>query len=379
MQVDLSNLLLKCAHCKLCYAGREIFLPICPSAQKYGFEAFRSSGRSALVKSLLEGRLEFSPKLAEIFYACTVCGACAEQCPLGYDAVTVFEAIRAEIVKRGFGPLPRQKVFVESIIKNHNPYREPHEKRTSWIPKTLNVKKKAEILYFVGCTSSYRTKNIAEATVNVLERLKIDFCISPEEWCCGSPAIRVGVLDIVDELLRHNLKLIKEAGVKKVIFSCAGCYRTFKKDYPRFFKELDFEILHVSEFLSQLIEKEKIKMKEYNKTITYHDPCHLGRHCDIYDPPREILNSIPKVRLLEMPRNRENSWCCGAGGGVKSGLPQFALETGIERVKEAEETGAEILVSTCPFCYRNLVDACKSYEPKITVADLMEILSKVLQ
>ncbi|MDD1779511.1 MAG: hypothetical protein LUQ65_15215, partial [Candidatus Helarchaeota archaeon] len=283
-------------------------------------------------------------------------------------------------VSQGFGPLENQKAFEGNIAADHNPYKEAHAKRTAWVKEALKLKETADVLYFVGCTSSYREAEIASNMLHIMTNSAIDVTVSKEEWCCGSPLIRTGQLKTVKELAEHNLEIIKKSGAKTVVFSCAGCYRTFKEDYPTLGIEPKVELLHVTDYLVKLIKDGKIKFKEGAPAIkvTYHDPCHIGRHCGIYNSPREILKSIPGVELVEMRRNKEFAWCCGAGGGVKSGLKDWALEIATERIKEAEETGAQLLISACPFCKRNLMDAIKACKSKLKFMDITEFVNSRL-
>jgi heterodisulfide reductase subunit D len=204
--------------------------------------------------------------------------------------------------------------------------------------------------------------------------------LSPEEWCCGSPALRVGKRELFAEIAKHNSEAIKKAGIKRIVTSCAGCYRTLKIDYPEFVGKLPVEIVHTSELLANLIKDGRLKLKGViSETVTYHDPCHLGRHCGVYEPPRDVLKSIQGITYVELPRNRQSAWCCGAGGGVKSGYPDFALWTAKDRLKEVEVAGAKALVSTCPFCATNFKDTIKDTTSKLKFYDLTELVLKALQ
>ncbi|MHA1294670.1 MAG: (Fe-S)-binding protein, partial [Promethearchaeota archaeon] len=193
-----------------------------------------------------------------------------------------------------------------------------------------------------------------------------------------SPLIRTGQLDPVQDFINYNIAQIKKAGASKVVTSCAGCYRTLLKDYEKFGAGLDMEVYHTGELIKKLLDEKKIKIKsKYNKVITYHDPCHLGRHMGIYEIPREIIRAIPGVKLIEMGRNRNHAWCCGAGGGVKIGYPDWALEISKERLEEAKKTGARILTSMCPFCKTNLSDSNEKYNMGFEVLDLIEIIDQL--
>jgi len=190
--------------------------------------------------------------------------------------------------------------------------------------------------------------------------------------------IRTGQLSIVKDYMNYNVAQIKNAEAKKVITSCAGCYKTLINDFKKFGEEYDFEVLHSVELIKQLLDEKKIKIKsEYKKTVTYHDPCHLGRHSGIYELPREIYKQIPGLKLVEMKRNRNFAWCCGAGGGVKIGYPEWAVEISKERLEEASDTGAQVISSTCPFCRTNLSDANNTYNFDFEILDLMEILDQL--
>jgi heterodisulfide reductase subunit D len=350
----------------------------CPAGKKFIFDSYFAGGRMEIARGLLDNSLKIpTPKLLEIIYSCTTCGSCQEICFYNREIkpVEVFETLREFLVESEIGPLPEHVAFINSIKNKHNPYQEAHDTRLNWLEDKENIRD-SKLLYFVGCTSSYRTQNIAQATAKIFEKLNIDFTITPEEWCCGSPLFRVGAVKLGEEMMRHNVEEIKKLGVEKVIFSCAGCYRAFKQDYPAHGIELEFEIQHISEFLADLIKDGKVTLGELDTSVTYHDPCHLGRHLGVYKAPRDIIQAIPKVKLVEMDRNRYNAWCCGAGGGVKSGFKELALETAGERIEEAKKTGTEILVSACPFCELNLKESVKAKQDALEILDITELLLK---
>jgi len=370
-----------CTRCNTCKYVYQEYNDSCPSGVKFKFETFYPSGRIHIARALYEGKLEWSERIRDIIFACPTCASCTIQCQSRHHdtIVDIIEALRADAVNKGFGPLPNQKAFADSIEKEHNPYKEKHVDRLNWM-EGLRVprKDKAEILYFVGCTSSYRQKDLARNTIKILNKLNVDYTVSNEEWCCGSPLMRTGQLQLATDLVKHNLNLIKQIGAKKVISSCAGCYRTLKMDYPKYAEQLeDVEFLHISEFLRGYIKNLKLKSRKKKIKVTYHDPCHLGRHSGVYDMPREIIKAIPGIELVEMSRNRENSWCCGAGGGVKSAYKDWAVEISVDRIREAEETGADLLISTCPFCKTNLQDAIDSANSKIRFMDIVNLLDEL--
>ena len=375
-----------CTRCGTCKYIYHMYEDSCPSGKKFRFETFYASGRIHIARGLLEGKLQWSDRIRDIIFACPECGNCTVQCQARHHEtiVDIIETLRAEAVSNGCGPLPSQQIFAESIEKEHNPYKEKHKNRLNWmkgIEKEVPRKEKADILYFVGCTSSYRQKDLAQATIKILNKLGVNYTVAEDEWCCGSPLMRTGQLNLVTDLVNHNLDLIKDTGAKTVVTSCAGCYRTLKKDFPKYADALQgIEIVHITEFLQTMIEAGKLKLpkKLESVIVTYHDPCHLGRHSGVYDAPRTIIKAIPGIEFVEMARIRENAWCCGAGGGVKSGFKDWAIEISNERIKEAEETGCEILLSACPFCKTNLEDAINAAGSKIQVLDIVNFLNGLL-
>jgi len=352
----------------------------CATHSILGIESLSARGRNAVALSLLDGLVDVSQGLAERFFLCTTCGFCKERCPLEVDSVKINENLRAELVKKGF-TRPEHEMFIKRIETVHNPYGEPHEERLKWLPPEVKVAEKADTAYFVGCTTAYRRSEIAEATVRILNAADVDFVmLHPEEWCCGSPALRVGRRDLFLELARHNMEAIRRVGVTRVVTSCAGCYRALSRDYPESVGETPFKVVHTSELLAELIREGRLRLsKDVSETVTYHDPCHLGRHTGIYEQPREVLESIPAVKLVEMAKNRENTLCCGAGGGVKAGFPDFAIQAALRRLEEAKDVGAESLVSTCPFCAHNLKEAIRKSGSRLKFYDLTELVAKTIK
>ena len=239
------------------------------------------------------------------------------------------------------------------------------------------------IVYFAGCMASFREQNIAKTTIELLKKLGTEFTmLGKDEWCCGSVLLRSGNIDVAKQMIEHNVQTIKDTGADTVLTSCAGCYRTIKQDYPKYIGALDFKILHTPEYLLQLLDADKIRFKPMaNHTkVTYHDPCHLGRHMDIYDPPRKVLQAIDGLELVEMPRARELARCCGSGGGVSSAYKSLSNQMGDTRLKDALGTKAEILTSACPFCTYALKSAAEraQADDKIKVLDFSELINNQL-
>jgi heterodisulfide reductase subunit D len=216
----------------------------------------------------------------------------------------------------------------------------------------------------------------------------VDFTVLQDEWCCSSPLLRTGQWETgwvtAKDVAQHNVAEASKTDASTIVTTCSGCYRTWKKDYTEEYKDLlhashNFKILHTTELLEQRLKSGELQPKNnIPMRVTYHDPCHLGRHMGTYDSPRNLIKAIPGIEFVEMPRARENAWCCGSGGGVKSGYPEWALEISVERVKEAEQLGVEAILSACPFCERNLTDAVNNLGLKLKVLDVVELVNKSL-
>lgn len=295
----------------------------------------------------------------------------------GFNQSEAIEAMRQVAVMLGKGPMDKHKMIIEKTLMNGNPYGEPREKRLDWLPKNIKLSDNAETLFYVGCTSSYRTQKIAQNAVKILTKANVEFIILKDEECCGSVHKRIGDVETAKKLALRNVEIFEENGFKTVITSCPGCYRTFVKDYPELIgRKPRFEVKHIVEVIKDLFEKNELKpTKELELKITYHDPCHLGRHTGIYEEPRFIIENIPGVELIEMEWNKKLSRCCGAGGVFRSGFPEASVAIAIERLKEALELGVDTLVTACPFCILNFDAAVKQGQLPINVLNIEEIVT----
>jgi Fe-S oxidoreductase len=355
-----------------------------------GFESWRVRGKMYYLKSyahpgtfdrLAMRRPKISPEFVERVYNCTACGYCQHVCHAGIKFNDRWEQVKEWFVKNGWGPLDRHKALRSRVVAKHNPYDEPHESRDAWVPKTAKLSKNPEVLYFVGCTASYRQQKIAQDATRVLDASGVEYNIlGKDEWCCGSPLIRTGQTDIVtdekDGLVKHNLNEIEKRGVGTVVTACAGCFMTLSHNYPKIAGKPDFKLFHLTQFIDKLIKDKKLALKKpLPKKVAYHDPCHIGRHFGIFEEPRRILNAFPKSHYIELPRNRYDSQCCGAGGGYKIQFNDRAEYIASLRVKEAKEVGADMLVSACPFCVTNLTGGVKVAGVKMDVAELVSLVA----
>ncbi|MCB2225613.1 MAG: (Fe-S)-binding protein [Desulfarculaceae bacterium] len=330
-------------------------------------------------------------KFAADLYECSTCGQCQIVCPAGLDTVNLWEEIRAAIVAAGYGPLESQQGLVKSVKSYDNPWQQPRTARAKWarrakkekliaeVPQDIS-KKPAKVLLYLGCTASYDTnvRQVAVSTVNIFDALGIDYGIlGNKERCCGSVMLRMGDREF-DRVARDNIDQFNSLGAELLVTSCSGCYKTIREDYERV-GELNLKVMHSAQFLRGLIESGELKFNTpVNQTVTYHDPCHLGRASRVYDDPRFIMEHIPGLTLNEMPRNREYSRCCGAGGGLKAGYPDIQNKMAQARVREAEGTGASELVSCCPFCYQGLQVGINAVDSDLVARDLTALVEMAM-
>jgi heterodisulfide reductase subunit D len=237
-----------------------------------------------------------------------------------------------------------------------------------------------DVLYYVGCTASYdiNVKEVGINTINILDALGIKFGIlGTEEKCCGSVLLRIGDREF-ERLSSYNIKLFNSLGVKMLVTSCAGCYRTIAVDYKKM-GVLNMEVMHTTQLIARLLRDKKIKFtQEVPYKVTFHDPCHMGRHSNVYNDPREVMAQIPGLEFVEMHRHREFSRCCGAGGGLKAGFGDIQNLMAQQRVRDAEKTGAQRLVSNCPFCYQGLQIGINAIGSKVKMTDISELVARAI-
>jgi heterodisulfide reductase subunit D len=325
-------------------------------------------------------------ELAEKAYECTICGQCRTVCPADLDTISMWENMREFLVANGLGPLPAHEQIIKSIENYDNPWMQPRTQRSRWskrIEKEVKIKdalkEKPEVLFFVGCTAAYdpNIRQMAVDTARVLSSAKVDFgTLGNDEGCCGSTLLRTGLTESARKTALRNIERFEKAAPSMIVTSCAGCFKTIKQDYPKIGK-VGAKVVHITQFVDELIEQRKLVLdKKVEAKVAFHDPCHLGRHNKLYDEPRSILNSIPGIVLVEMERNREQSRCCGAGGGVKTAFPDLAQKISAIRIEDAEKTGADTLVTSCPFCYQSLAASIDAKGSRLKMMDLLELVNR---
>ena len=345
----------KCVQCGACRS-------FCPVFNVVGWESANTRGRMLIIKSLLEGRHPSEDVLPSLA-SCTTCGICAAKCPAGVNTPEVVEAARAQLVKCGITTKVQEKLRA-SVITSGNSFGEAKD-RTHWLSDTerSQLPEKSDYVYFVGCFDSYRYPEFAEKTFKVLQRFGVT--LLPDEQCCVSLLLRTGFGEDAEKVMKRNLEQIRKVGAHTIITSCAGCYTTLKNNYPE-----ELHVISLHEFLAEHLDE--LKLKKLDLTVTYHDPCHLGRHNKIYEAPRKVIQAI--CTLKEMKNIKENSRCCGGGGGVRIGYPDISLELARNRLEDVPE-GVDYIITSCPLCVRNLRDAGGDIE----VIDIVELVAMAME
>jgi glycolate oxidase subunit GlcD len=378
---EIDNELLACIYCGFCRLG-------CPTFSITHRESRNARGRNALAFNLLNGTIEPSKDLAEAFYSCTTCQACTYFCPALIKVDEIVEGARKKLYKAGFTPEPVLGVR-DNIFKTGNVYASAKGDRVDLYPPTLKekikagqLKSRAETLLFMGCVPSYLDMKMVPSLIKSLDSAEVDYTtLAAEEGCCGFPLFLMGT----DEFEPHAKKVIERiqaTGAHELVTPCAGCYKTFKKLYPEI-GDLGLAVYHSVHYLERLISEGKITFKnELDKKVTYHDPCDLGRALKVFEEPRNILKSIPRLEYVEMARNRLEARCCGGGGGVIAFDPEMAVEMAAERVQDALDVGAEIIVSGCAACKDNLRKGAKTFPKEVRktvkIMDITEIVATAM-
>jgi heterodisulfide reductase subunit D len=378
MDTDIAKMIEVAEACVKCRCG--CCKDECPMYSELLEETISPKGRNVLIRALVNGVLQPDERAVRIAYSCLLCRRDEFSCTANLKNAEATETFRKYLVDRGLPYLPGHALMIKSLENYGNPWQEPKTARKKWA-KDLKGKRvvpyKTETLFYVGCTFAL-DRSLQEGPVALAHLMELageDFgLLLEDEICCGSTVKRVGNSKLFEKLRKENEKRLRETGVKRIVTACSGCYKTLKQDYPGLGR--DVEILHSTEYLSRLMTSGRLKLKNTPIKVTYHDPCHLGRHTEVYDPPRRILESIPGLKLTEMKNTREKSRCCGGGAGVKTAYPEISMKAAVRRIIEAEKTGADVLVTTCPFCVQTLRAAAQSIGSRMEVLELSVLLDR---
>jgi heterodisulfide reductase subunit D len=377
-----------CTQCRLC-------ADVCPAVSASRDGMLSALSRMKGLKQVLRSRTSLFRKLfgkkgtseeewkkfsGDVF-RCTLCGSCQQVCPVGIGLKNIWLSIRRDISNSGGRP-GKIDMIRDNLEESHNVFAEDNQERADWVdnirdaPEDRYIRDKAETVYFTGCVSAYfpLAQRIPMALAHILDVSHVDFTLLGEdEWCCGFPMLGAGLGDTLQTFIDHNVEAVRRKGASRVVFACPSCYQMWREYYPR-----QFEILHGSEFLAQLLKENRIPLKNLPLTVTYHDPCDLGRGAGVYDEPREVIRSIPGVKLVEMPANRENCRCCGGGGNLEMFDPELSSAIAARKMEDVLSTGAQVVVTACQQCVRTLTTYARRKGVPVEVMDLVQLVQKAL-
>jgi len=377
----------QCMNCRFC-------LPSCPLFEITDDSV--SGGASGIIRGLYwvlkwgetdRGTLS---ELRDVLYSCTTCRNCEIACKTlstGVKLVDAIETGREWLIEKMVGPMPEQKSLLEHSERYGNPYGMLPSERTEWM-KGLGVAQFSsgaghELLLYIGCTAAHDplVGNMARSIVEVLRRAGVSFGIAVDETCCGSPSKDVGETILFDDLAAKNIEQFKALGVRHVVTLSPHCYNTYANQYPAD-QMADIQVQHYSQLFADLIQAGRLTLKHaVHKRVTYHDPCYLGRHNSVYEAPRMVLGAIPGLEFVEFERCKENSLCCGGGGGrMWSDFEAEHERMANIRVREALGLNVDTIVTACPFCLINMVDGIKSVnaDDRVRAMDLAELVLEAM-
>jgi Fe-S oxidoreductase len=350
--------ILQCSRCGFCQAH-------CPVYGSTLRPALNARGKMLLLKEVMEGKIDLSDDLIETLFQCTTCASCSEDCPSGVKVPEIIKLVRKDMVNIG-SCHPAFKGMNEVLKKHTNIYAEDE-------PEDFQREKdkEAKYVYFIGCVGAYREDESTLATLDLLDRLNVDYTLI-DEVCCSGVLEDVGY-QINDILARKNMELILATGAKTVITGCPYCFRTFnnKPQYAEL-RERGVQVVHMSQFLGNFDFGPGTDQR-----VTYHDPCDLGRHCGIYEEPRETIRKIAP-NFVEMPHHHADSLCCGAGGGVRGAFAKNSIAMARRRLQEVDEIGAEVVLTECNSCVHNLSNA-KLRKQKFKIRNTTQFINELME
>jgi len=324
--------------------------------------------------------------MLDSFLLCTTCQRCNQVCQVQIPIQQMWDQMRGLVIQeKGYHTFPGFEMMASSFLRQSNIWAGARSERDKWMPDDVQPMEKSKIAYWAGCTASFVEHDIAQNAVHILKEGGIDFTyLGKDEACCGIPFFSAGKWDLFEQAVKHNISELNKRGVEEIIISCPGCWVTLNHYYREWAQKLglkyDVNIKHITEVTAELVKAGKLEFKQEPKDggiLTYHDPCHIGRHGGIYEPPREVLKAIPGVELVEMEHNREDGLCCGSVLS-RVGRPPAADAIGIARMKEAQQVNADVILTTCPCCEVQLRVGARAGNSPVRVLDLTDIVVEAL-
>jgi len=378
-----------CTNCQVC-------ADVCPAVSASLDGELSAVYRMKRLNQVLKGRGGFFSRLfggkapsseewkdfSNTVFRCTLCGNCQEVCPVGIHLKDLWLSLRQDMVHSGYYP-KKIDMIRENLAEDRNVFAEDNEERAEWVddmqdpPDDGYIKDQADVVYFTGCTAAYfpLAQKIPIALAEVLDRSGVDFTLlGEEEWCCGFPMLGAGLKDMFQAFMEHNLEALRAKGAREVLFSCPSCYQMWREHYPE-----EFRISHATQFIMELITQGRVPLEEVDLTVTYHDPCDLGRGARVFDEPREVIRAIPGIRFVELPNNRENCQCCGGGGNLEMVDAGLSAQIAKRKIEEILSIGADAVVTSCQQCVRTMMTYVRRNKIPLEVLDITQLIRRALR
>jgi Fe-S oxidoreductase len=371
LTIKLEDALYRCTKCGFCQAT-------CPYYLTTREEWSVARGRLRMARAVIQGTLPLSGSTVRGIYHCFSCRACNVTCPSGVPVDDILIEARADLARQGLLPEPLARMG-QTVTATGNLTGEEAQARRSWMQNLESDPPQADrhdTIYFVGCVSSLypQTFGLPQGMARLLKRAGVDYgVLGGDEVCCGYPLYLSGLMDEARAMAQANLRAVREAGARRVVTTCPSCCRTWRTFYPELLgEEHDLEIVHATQWLAEA----DLSLRPLEKTLTFHDPCDLGRGLGIYEAPRDFLKRIPGARVVEMRNNRAEALCCGGGGNMESLDLENSKAVAQMRMEQAVEAGADYVVTACPQCKRTLAGV--RIERRAQVVDIVELAWRLL-
>ncbi len=380
-----------CNRCKSCtITGDHRCLNVCPSYDLYGFFTNCGGGKAHIAQKVLEGSALLDPDLCDAVYRCLLCQACKTGCPVTIDTYLVIRDLRELMVKKGLGPMEEQRPLLASLATYGYPctHGGTRAARATWL-KGYEIAfkdeehRESEYLLYVGCSvvdNPYAAATAA-ASLRLLTKAGLDpVVLGQKEHCCGAVAAELGDRQLYLRVAKENSSAIRATGARTIVTICPLCYAYLKKEYledDALEWSPEIEVLHITDMLLRMISEGRLVPRQgISRKVTYHDPCHLGRHAEVYQSPRALLGAIPGIEFVEMERNKEHAYCCGGGTGVYQAYRTLSEAACKERLDEACMSGSDVLVTACPHCQRQFAQGIEMNHGKscLEVCDIVTLL-----